>query len=81
MICLEREISSAHFHLSMSLIELHLPIVDEFIGLYVHRPFCFHRAHLPYLGIGRRRIIDDEENKERAQNEPVIFHDPLLGWK
>jgi hypothetical protein len=81
MICLEREISSAHLHLSMSLIELGLLFVNELIGLNVHRPFCFHRAHLPNLCMGRRGIDGNEEKKKGAQNEAVIFHDPLLGWK
>jgi hypothetical protein len=29
--------------------------------------------------MGRQGIEDDEEKKKGAQDETVIFHDPLLG--
>jgi hypothetical protein len=31
--------------------------------------------------MNREGIGDDEEKKEGAQNEPVISHDLLSGWK
>jgi hypothetical protein len=64
MIRPERQIPSIHFYLSMSLKDLGLSIIGELIDFNVHRPFCFHHAHFPYLGMSWRRIGNDEEEKK-----------------
>ena len=84
MICLEREVSPAHFYLSMRLIGLRLPIIDKHIGFNVHRPFNFHlfrHIHLPHFSLKGGGIREEEEDKKGAQNEPVISHDSFLGKK
>jgi hypothetical protein len=80
MLCLERQISSDNLDLSMGVIELLLPIIDELVRFDIDRPSLFH-LQLSHLGVGGIGRVEKEEDETETQNEPTISQDLSPGRK
>jgi hypothetical protein len=80
MLCLERQISSVHLYLSMGVIELLLPVIDELVRFDIGRPSLFH-LQLSHPGMGGMGRVEKEEDETETRNEPAISQDLSPGRK